>query len=104
LFGAQFNTHPPQFTFTVVPRPEAHPVTEGIGSFEVHDEFYLHHCQDTIEVLMTAELEDKTKPMVWTRAEEKGKVAYIAMGHDPKVWSLPPYMQLIHQALNWLVN
>lgn len=104
LFGAQFHTHPAPFTFTVTPRPESHPMIEDIEPFEVHDEFYLHHCRKGIEVLMTAEHEGKTHPMVWTRTEGRGKAAYIAMGHDAKVWSLPPYMQLIHQALGWLTG
>ena len=102
LFGGVFVTHPPQFSFPVYPRPTGHPMIAGIEAFCVHDEFYIQEYDPTLEIHMVALDRGVAHPMVWTKAEGQGHVAYIAMGHDERVWSLPPYQRLLLQASAWL--
>lgn len=100
--GARFLSHPPQFNFTVYPMSREHPITRGIGAFAVHDEFYMHACDEDIEIHMVALDRGVAHPMVWTKPEGEGCVAYLAPGHGPRVWESPAYRQLVRQTVMWL--
>jgi hypothetical protein len=102
LLGGVFVTHPPQFSFTVYPLYEEHPITAGIKAFAVHDEFYVQDYDPSVEIHMVALDRGVAHPMVWSKREGKGRVAYVAMGHDLGVWSLEPYQRLTLQAIDWL--
>ena len=104
LAGGVFVGHPPAFTFTVYPMAHAHPITSGVGAFSVQDEFYVQEVEDDIAVHMIALDRGVAHPMVWTRHEQRGRVANIAMGHDERVWALPPYRQLMKQAAEWVMS
>ena len=102
LLGGVFVTHPPQFSFTVYPLHKEHPITAGIEAFAIHDEFYVHAYDDTASIHMVALDRGVAHPMVWSKREGRGHVAYIAMGHGPEVWKLAPYRQLLLQSIDWL--
>jgi type 1 glutamine amidotransferase len=104
LLGAVFIEHPPQFSFTVYPLHREHPIIAGIDAFAVHDEFYVHAFDDTITIHMMALDRGVAHPMVWSKREGQGRVAYIAMGHGPEVWGLEPYRRLVLQAIAWLTD
>lgn len=104
LLGGRFEHHPPQFTFTVYPMARAHPITEGIEAFTVRDEFYVNDVRPDLDVHMVALDRGVAHPMVWTRAEGDGRVAFIAMGHSEAVWDLAPYQRLLLQAIDWLTE
>jgi type 1 glutamine amidotransferase len=102
LLGGRFVSHPPQFDFTVYPLFKEHPITHGIGAFAVHDEFYVQSYDDGVEIHMAAFDRGIAYPMVWTRSEGRGQVAYLAPGHSERVWDLSAYRQLVRQAVAWL--
>ncbi len=102
LLGGVFVTHPPQFSFTVYPCYREHPITAGVDAFTVRDEFYVEQYDASVQIHMVALDRGVAHPMVWTKSEGRGQVAHIAMGHDQKVWRLPPYQKLIVQAARWL--
>ena len=104
LMGGVFIEHPPQHSFMVYPLLPEHPITVGVGAFSVMDEFYIQDYEPPFDVHMVAIDRGKAYPMVWTKAEGEGRVAYIAMGHDQGVWDLAPYGKLMIQALDWLTN
>lgn len=104
LMGAVFIEHPPQHTFTVYPLLPEHALTAGVGAFSVTDEFYIQEYEPSLDVHMVAIDRGKAYPMVWTKAEGEGRVAYVAMGHDQGVWDLAPYGKLMIQALDWLTS
>jgi type 1 glutamine amidotransferase len=106
LLGGAFISHPPQFAFTVYPlaHAERHPITAGIEAFTVHDEFYMERCDPSVRIHMVALDRGVAYPMVWTRTDNAGRVAHIAMGHSELVWSLPPYQRLILQAARWVTG
>ena len=101
LLGGVFQSHPPQFTFTVCPLYRGHPITDGVDAFSVRDEFYVQDYDANVEVHMMAVDRGIAYPMVWSKAEGAGRVAHIAMGHGPQVWALPPYRRLVLQAAHW---
>src|SRR3712207_6417255 len=88
LIGSWFARHPLIRSFTVEPCPPEHPVTAGIPAFEVEDERYeLKDVLDDITVLARAE----GHPMVYVRQHGRGRVCYIAPGHDHRSLSRPEY-------------
>lgn len=104
LMGGVFVDHPPQFSFTVYPMYEEHPITAGVEAMTVHDEFYIQKYDETIAIHAIALDRGVAHPMVWSKSEGRGRVAYIAMGHGPEVWELEPYQRLMMQAIEWLTD
>ncbi|HEU0293011.1 MAG TPA: ThuA domain-containing protein [Anaerolineales bacterium] len=104
LLGGRFISHPAPFNFTVYPLFGEHRITEGIPAFDVHDEFYIEHCEPNVDIHMIAVHEDVAHPMVWSKREGAGRVAHIAPGHFPEVWNLSPYRRLMIQSVNWLTE
>lgn len=104
LVGGIFISHPPASRFTVHPVSNDHPITNGLEAFEVHDEFYIERCQPDLTVQMVAIDQGIAHPLVWSRAEGKGRVAHVAMGHDEQVWNLPQYQQLLVRVIGWLTG
>lgn len=102
LIGGKFVSHPPPFVFTVYPMFREHPLTAGIRAFSVYDELYVEQYDETAEIQMVAVDRGICHPMVWSRAEGKGAVVHIALGHGPEVWELQAYQRLMVQAVEWL--
>ena len=102
LLGGYFVEHPPEAEFTVMPLYREHPITQGIDAFVVQDELFINAYESDVEIHMAASHRNVCHPLVWTRHEEAGRVAYIALGHSEKVWLLPAYRKLMTQALMWL--
>jgi uncharacterized protein len=104
LVGGTFNSHPPQFAFSVTPMAQTHPVIRDVAAFTVEDELYVHRTTEDIQVHMVAVDRGVAHPMVWTREEGSGRVAYVAPGHGPAVWEHPVYRRLLLQAAAWLTD
>jgi type 1 glutamine amidotransferase len=102
LLGGRFVSHPPQFELTVYPLFKEHPITQGIGAFTAYDELYIQDYGQDVEIHMVTFDRGIAYPMVWTRSEGRGQVAYLAPGHSERVWDLSPYRQLVRQAVAWL--
>lgn len=101
LIGGAFEGHPEPFTFTVYPAHTRDPLTEGIGSFEVFDEFYLQTCAPDIAVHLASIYKNEWHPVAWTRREGAGRVAYFGLGHGPKAWNLPQYRTILTRMARW---
>ena len=104
LLGGRFISHPAPFIFTVYPLLEEHPITQGVQAFDVHDEFYIQHYDPAVTMHMIALHQGVAHPMVWSKLEGAGRVAHIALGHFPEVWTLPPYQRLMIQTAHWLTE
>lgn len=98
MIGSRFARHPPIKRFTVQVEKVAHPITEGIDSFEIEDERYeLQDVAEDIQVLASAE----GHPSIYTRQHGAGRVCYLAPGHDRRTLALPVYGKLVDQAIEW---
>lgn len=101
LIGCRFAHHPPFGRFTVS-CAGAHPVTAGIDRFEIDDELYLTKpAGEPMTVLATADHEGRPQPMVSVRETGKGRVCFIAPGHDARAWANPGFQRLVQQAVRW---
>ena len=104
LLGGAFIRHPPQFNFKAIPLPAQHPITEGIEAFDVYDELYIERYDSSVIIHMIAIYEQVAYPVVWSRREEQGRVAHIALGHSQQVWDHEPYQHLMLQTIQWLIK
>lgn len=104
LIGGRFLSHPPRFDFTVSPLARAHPITDGVGAFGIHDEFYMQDVDEGIAIHMTAEDRGVVHPMVWTKPAGAGRVVYIAPGHTASTWANGSFRRLLLQSVAWLAE
>ena len=100
MVGSRFARHPPIKTFAVEIVDRDHPVTAGLDCFEVEDERYELKDEATdLRVLARAE----GHASVYVRQHGRGRVCYVAPGHDRRTLAHPAYLRLIENAVNWLV-
>ena len=74
---------PPGDTFTVNIDDSDHPITQGVGDFEVEDEIYMSAYDPYIRILASAEWSEKQHPMAWVKSYGDGTgVLYVT-----RTWS-----------------
>ncbi|MEL7029432.1 MAG: ThuA domain-containing protein [Pseudomonadota bacterium] len=98
--------HPPLATINVSVDNRTHPITSGVGGFEVEDEIY-HHLSPRadVEVLLTAQnTEEGRQPIAWVREQGRGRVVYDALGHDGASLRQADHRTLIRNAARWALN
>jgi uncharacterized protein len=101
LIGGAANWHPPGLTFTVHVEQPDHPITQGVGDFEVEDEIYISAYDPTINVLASAEWHGRAHPMAWVKPYNKGRVFYTTLGHTSATFQRPAMQQLLSQGVRW---
>jgi type 1 glutamine amidotransferase len=109
LLGSRFERHPP--TVSGRHRIEIvrdHPVTEGVEGFETTDEYYeLELADDAIEPLAHRQPVEGERhpaasvPVMYARQVGRGRVAYLALGHDARAWRVPGFQALLGGAIEW---
>lgn len=104
LVGGHFLDHPRQSTFGVE-IVDAHPVTEGVESFEVFDEPYEVEVDDDVCVLARMDHPGlPAYPVVWTRPYGDGRVCYASLGHTEEAFAHDEYRKLLRNAVGWVVD
>jgi type 1 glutamine amidotransferase len=112
LLGSRFLRHPPTVSgrhrIEVV---RGHPVTDGVDRFETTDEYYeLELADDEIEVLAHRQRVDGERdpspsvPIMYARHIGRGRVAYLALGHDERAWGVPGFGALLRGAIQWVAR
>jgi len=115
MIGGEFAGHPwgngSKVTITV--HDKDFPAMKPWGDeFEIADEIYhfKNFEADKVRVLMsmnmakTAHKEPYHEPIAWCRDYGQGKVFYISLGHDEKVWANPKYQACLLAAIKWELN
>jgi uncharacterized protein len=98
MVGSRFARHPPIKRYTVEILDREHPVTAGLESFEVEDERY-ELKDEAADRLVLARAEGHAA--VYVRQHGRGRVCYVAPGHDRRTLELPSYARLVCQAIAW---
>ncbi len=102
LFGSAFQAHPPIGPLLAEP-VGAHPLTAGIGAFEVSDELYLSELSDDLEVLLGARFRGAApgfarydwtegpdlRPLMTLRRFGEGAILHLALGHRRGLYDAP---------------
>lgn len=102
LLGGRFITHGRIHEFGVLFFDEADALFGKRTNFKVTDELYRHSIEPDVTVRYITKVGDETEPVMWTRLYEKGRVAYLALGHRPGVWRQPAVRDILQTSLNWL--
>ncbi|NUQ62234.1 MAG: ThuA domain-containing protein [Pirellulales bacterium] len=96
--------HDPRGPFTVKVVDHEHPVTRGLGDFEIEDELYTCLGGDRpIHVLATArsKVDGQDYPMAFVHQFGEGKVFHTVMGHDVKAVGAAGLDRLLQNACLW---
>lgn len=125
LVGGQFAGHPGKHPdectgeqsdnyvphrITMTPAAAEHPITAGLGDFDLVTEQYWVLTDSYVEVLATTTQARRewdpwhrpvTSPAVWTRSWGQGRVFVCTPGHDLDVLDEPNVRTLVERGLLW---
>jgi len=107
MIGARFARHDPIKRFTIRFVDRDHPITDGLQDYQHEDELYeltgdfadRQHVVPLQGVRVLAEAEGH--PMVYVKQFGRGRVAYLASGHDARSLDHPTYRTLFTRAVAW---
>jgi len=79
-----------------------HPVTRGVGDFEITDETYggFEVLADS-KPLLTTDHPSNTATLAWWRNYGPARVVYLQLGHDHQAFENPNYRRLLANAIRW---
>ena len=105
LMCASFTHHPKHqvLKYTIA---ASHPLTKKLKAFEMDEEPYMFQKSTLAEpdVLMEFEFDGMKYPAVWIRNFGKGKMIYIAPGHNQDSFKNDGMELLIREAALWCCN
>jgi uncharacterized protein len=125
LIGGQFACHPGKhadervgeqsdnyvpYTVTMTPAAAGHPITAGIGDFELVTEQYWVLADDYIDVLATTTQKvrewdpwhrEVTSPAIWTRQWGKGRIFVATPGHHVDILEDSNVKTIIERGMLW---
>jgi uncharacterized protein len=91
--------------YTVKIADPNHPVTQGIGDFEIVDETYANYAVDpSVHTLLQSEHPASAPVIGWAHRYGNSPIVYIQLGHDGLAYDNPGYRQLINQSIRWTVD
>lgn len=117
LLGAQFAAHPGpdsgqsvRHVITMTPSGDSHPITQGVGDFELVTEQYWVLADTYLDVLATTTQQrsdgdpwtrDVTSPAIWTRQWGRGRIFVATPGHTAEVLATPAVRTIVERGLLW---
>jgi acetyl esterase/lipase/type 1 glutamine amidotransferase len=105
MLGGNRPVHPPRHSFRVDVVDVVHPIIKDISAFKVYGELFKHkHMEPDVQVLLTADYEEQTHPLAWTRQFGDGKIFYLALGHGMESTSHESFLRLVQQGLRWTMG
>jgi type 1 glutamine amidotransferase len=80
-----------------------HPVTKGVGNFEIFDETYKgYYVADDVTPLLTTS-EPSSQPVIgWAKNYGKARIVVLQSGHDTPTFRNPSFRKLLLQAIEWV--
>jgi uncharacterized protein len=97
--------HPKQGLFTVVVRPDAHPIVRDLADFPVFDERYSYlHTNSDITVMCEQFTDGEAHPIVWAREPGPARVVYDGLGHDTRSYESGGHVNLLRRTVEWLLR
>ncbi|WP_104086339.1 ThuA domain-containing protein [Arthrobacter sp. GMC3] len=109
LVGEQSDNYVP-YTVTMTPAAAAHPITEGIGDFDLVTEQYWVLTDSYIDVLATTTQKvrpwdpwhrEVISPAIWTRQWGKGKIFVATPGHHVDILEESNVKTIIERGMLW---
>jgi type 1 glutamine amidotransferase len=79
-----------------------HPITAGIGPFQIEDETYKKmKFSPKVRALLTTDNAMSDTNLAWIGPDERYRVVAIQLGHGPTAFRNPSYRALVHNAIRW---
>ncbi|MBN2474261.1 MAG: ThuA domain-containing protein [Pirellulales bacterium] len=79
-----------------------HPITKGVGDFEIHDETYKgYYTAPDVKVLLKTDHPKNDPELAWVKDYGKSRVLYLMLGHDSKAWANPSFVKILTQGIDW---
>jgi hypothetical protein len=83
----------------------AHPITQGLKDFTIHDEAYgKYSVRPEVHVILTTTDPNCEKAVAWTGTYAKARTCYLLFGHDSKAYANPAYLTLMRQSILWVAG
>ena len=101
MIGGHFVRHPKYREYQVSIVDAEHPITKDLDEFMVTDEQYILDYDPRVNVLASALHKGAAMPVVWTKDWGKGRVYYLALGHDGKACQHPMFKLLLQRGALW---
>lgn len=101
MIGGHFVTHPHYRTYQVSVADAEHPVTAGLDEFFVTDEQYILDWDRRNHVLATALYRGEAMPVAWTKPWGRGRVYYLALGHNAESARAEIFATLLCRGARW---
>jgi Uncharacterized protein conserved in bacteria len=84
--------------------PGSAPFSSESDGFTIEHEHYRVATADGVRVAAWREAPYGREPIVTTRIDGAGRVCWVQLGHDRRVWGEPSVRQLITAAAHWLAR
>lgn len=101
MVGGWFVTHPAYRQYQVSVVDSEHPITKDLVEFMVEDEMYVTDYDPRVNVLCSSLWKGRANPVAWTKAWGKGRVFYLALGHDAKACRQEVFRVLLQRGCLW---
>lgn len=101
MVGGWFVTHPHFRQYQVSVLDSEHPITTGLDEFMVEDEQYITDYDPRVHVLATALYKGIARPVAWTKSWGKGRVFYLALGHEPNACRHEAFKLMLTRGCLW---
>lgn len=106
MLGAEFERHGPVMAFPVRITGAESMITARIPEFRITDELYLlkKFEPQATTVLATAHWHGKDVPVAYTKSYGKGRVFYLALGHDERAFEHPEFQRMVRRGVDWALG
>ncbi len=101
MVGGYFITHPRYRQYQVSVVDSEHPITKDMDEFMVTDEQYITNYDPRVHVLASALWKGQAMPVAWTKPWGKGRVFYLALGHNPDSCKDENFKLLLQRGAIW---
>lgn len=101
MVGGHFLTHPKYRQYQVSVVDPTHPITKDMVEFMVNDEQYILSYDPRVHVLASALYKGAAMPAAWTKPWGKGRVFYLALGHNADSCKDPNFKVLLQRGAKW---
>lgn len=83
----------------------AHPITQGLKDFDIHDEAYKQYWTDPdVQVLLTTDHALSDPELAWVKTYGNSRVFYLELGHDRYAYENPNYRTLLARGIRWAAS
>jgi type 1 glutamine amidotransferase len=83
----------------------AHPITQGVDDFTIHDECYKgYYVRPDAHVLLTTDHPLSEPKLAWTYRYGNSPIVYLQLGHDHLAYENPAFRTLLGRSIRWVAG